>query len=39
MDSLMFLDRVVRPNEVRAQFRLVASAHHDDDDDDDQHDD
>jgi hypothetical protein len=38
MDSLMFLDRVVPPNEVRAQFRLVTEAHPDDDDDDD-HDD
>jgi hypothetical protein len=39
MDSIMFLDRVVQPREVRKQFRLVTRASHDDDDGDDDHDD
>jgi hypothetical protein len=49
MDSVMFLDRVARPHEIRAQYRLVTrpARHHDhhgrdhdddDDDDDDDHD-
>jgi len=33
MDSLMFLDRVVHPSEVRAQYRLVTRPEHDHDHD------
>jgi hypothetical protein len=40
MDSIMFLDRVVQPREIRKQFRLVTRVHgHDGDDDDDDDDD